>query len=29
VACGTAATMRPGTDLCNAQDVEKLMQIIG
>ncbi|HAR19909.1 MAG TPA: phosphofructokinase [Cytophagales bacterium] len=29
VACGTAATMRPGTDLCNAQDVEKLLQIIG
>jgi 6-phosphofructokinase 2 len=29
VACGTAATMRPGTDLCNAQDVEKLLEIIG
>jgi 6-phosphofructokinase 2 len=28
VACGTAATMNPGTELCRIQDVEKLLAII-
>lgn len=28
VACGTAATMNPGTELCHLKDVEKLYQII-
>ncbi len=28
VACGTAATMRPGTQLCKTEDVEKLLRII-
>lgn len=29
VACGTAATMNTGTDLCKAEDVQKLLQIMG
>ena len=28
VACGTAATMRPGTELCNKKDADALYQII-
>lgn len=28
VACGTAATMNPGTQLCKIEDVEKLLQLI-
>lgn len=28
VACGTAATMNPGTELCHLKDVQKLYQII-
>jgi 6-phosphofructokinase 2 len=28
VACGTAATMNPGTELCRKEDVERLFQII-
>jgi 6-phosphofructokinase 2 len=28
VACGTAATMNPGTELCRKEDVEKLFEII-
>lgn len=28
VACGTAATMNPGTELCHLKDVEKLYQVI-
>jgi 6-phosphofructokinase 2 len=28
VACGTAATMNPGTELCRAEDVEKLFALI-
>ncbi len=28
VACGTAATMSPGTQLCNKQDAEKIMELI-
>jgi 6-phosphofructokinase 2 len=28
VACGTAATMNPGTELCRRDDVEKIYQII-
>lgn len=28
VACGTAATMSPGTQLCNKEDVDKMLHII-
>jgi 6-phosphofructokinase 2 len=28
VACGTAATMNPGTELCRLEDVERLYPII-
>lgn len=28
VACGTAATMNPGTQLCKTEDVEKVLQAI-
>ncbi|HEX2533762.1 MAG TPA: 1-phosphofructokinase family hexose kinase [Chitinophagaceae bacterium] len=28
VACGTAATMNPGTELCHKEDVERLFQLI-
>jgi len=28
VACGTAATMNAGTELCRKEDVEKLFELI-
>jgi 6-phosphofructokinase 2 len=28
VACGTAATLNPGTELCKLEDVEKLYQLM-
>ena len=28
VACGTAATMRPGTELCDKKDVDRLFSIM-